>query len=141
VASVTNIYIIRAALRKAQVIAITAQPSAAQADECLQELNRMMNQWEESDVFLQYFNQTSTADDFPCPEYSHQGVIGMLAVRIAPNFGRSVQPELSNPSGTGYADEGWATILRKAMNDHLPIADLSYLPKGIGRRWGSDGCS
>ena len=134
-----NIDIIRAALRQSQIISITAQPTAGQADELLGHLNRMMNNWEEDGIFLQYFNQTSTADPFPCPEYSHQGIIGMLAITAASSFGRSVPPELSNPAGTGYADIGWATILRKAMNEALPIADLSHLPSGTGRRRGWDG--
>jgi hypothetical protein len=133
--ALTNIDIVRSALRKAQIIPITANPSAAQAAEVLADLNTMMNAWEEDGVRLQYFNQTVLADDFPCPEYTHQGVIGMLAVRIAPNFGRTVPAELSNGAGTGYADVGWATILRKAMNDQLPTADLSNLPRGAGRRW------
>lgn len=100
----------------------------------LTELNTMMQRWEQDGVLVQYFTQTSTSDDFPCQEYTHQGVIGMLAVAIAPNFGRSVPPELSNPLGTGYADVGWQTILRKAMNDSLPTADMSHLPQGSGQR-------
>ncbi len=136
--TLTNIDIIRTALRKANILAITAQPSAEQAAECLLDLNTMMNNWEQSGIRLQYFNQTSTADDFPCAEYTHQGVIGMLAVSIASNFGRSVTPELSNGAGTGYADVGYATIVRKAMNDQLPRADLSHLPQGLGRRRGWD---
>jgi hypothetical protein len=138
VATLANIDIIRLALRKAQIIPLTATPSAGQADEALKDLNTLMNRMEQDGIRLQYFNQTSPADDFPCPEYTHQGVIGMLAMSLCANFGRSVPAELSNGAGTGYADVGMQTIMRKAMNDQLPRADMSHLPQGSGRRRGWD---
>lgn len=130
--------LITQSLRKANIIGQNATPTAGQSSTALGELNRMFTRWEEDDIRLQYFVQTDVAADFPCPDYTHQGVIGMLAVALCGNYGRRVQPELSNGLGTGYADVGMATIMRKAMNDLLPRADLSHLPRGSGNRRGWD---
>lgn len=132
--TLTNIDIITRALRKINVNPEGVTPSAEQTQDSLDEMNSMINRWLEEDVNIQYFSQTEASDPFPCHEYTHQGVIGQLAVAIAGNYGIPVPAELSNPLGTGYADVGWQTILRKAMNDNLPRADLSHLPQGSGKR-------
>lgn len=123
--SLTNIQIITRALRKINVNPEGVTPTAEQTEDCLAELNTMMAKWEEDDVFLQYFAQTSASDTFPCQEYTHQGVIGMLALRVAPNYSVAASQEAID-----YARDGWDTILRKAMNKQLPRSDLSHLPHG-----------
>jgi hypothetical protein len=135
---VTLIELITQALRKVNIIAQNATPSAGQAAECLAQLNIMFPMWEESDIFLQWYTQTDTAADYPGPDYSQQGVIGALAVAIAGNYGRRIPPELSNPLGTGYADVGIEVIRRKAINRKMRPADLTHLPTGSGWRHASN---
>lgn len=127
--ALTNLDIISRALRKINVNPEGVSPSAEQGADCLAELNTMMVKAEEDDIFLQWFAQTSLSDPFPCQEYTHQGVIGMLAVRIAPNYSVQVSQETLD-----YAQDGWQTILRKAMNKQLPRSDLSHLPRGAAHR-------
>lgn len=130
----TLIELITQALRKVNIIAQNAAPSAGQAAECLGQLNIMFPMWEESDIFLQWYTQTDTAAEYPGPDYSQQGVIGALAIAIAGNYGRQIPPTLSNPAGTGYADLGMEVIRRKAINKKMRPADLAHLPQGSGFR-------
>lgn len=125
----TNLQIIARALRKINLNPEGVTPSAEQTADTLAELNTMLVTWEEDDVFLQYYVQTSASDNFPCQEYTHQGVIGMLAIRMASNYGIQVSQELLD-----YARDGWETIVRKAMNKALPRSNLSHLPRGAARR-------
>ena len=133
----TLIELITLALRKANIIAQNATPSAGQAAECLAQLNIMFPLWEESDIFLQWYMQTDTAADYPGPDYSQQGVIGHLALSVCGNYGRQPPATLSNPLGTGYADVGMEVIRRKAQNKKLRPVDLTHLPAGSGWRGGN----
>lgn len=125
----TNIDIITQAFRKANIIAQIANPSAAQSEQGLADLNRMMYMLEQSDIYLQWYTQTDTAATFPCPEYTEQGVIGSLAVAISPNYGREVSVELAK-----YASDGMAVISRKSINKKIRPVDVSHLPPGSGLR-------
>lgn len=124
-----NIDIIDRAFRKINVIPEGVTCSAEQGQAGLDALNEMFPKWEEDDILLQWFFQTSTADDYPCPEYTIMGVIGALAITLAPQYGRDVSQELLL-----YADEGMKTIKRKAMNAMIQPADFSHLARGAGRR-------
>ncbi len=128
--TLTNLDIIDRALRKLNVNPQGVTATAEQGAECLAEMNTMITKWEEDDVFLQWFNQASVSDNFPLQDYCQQGVIGMLAIRVAPNYSVEVSQETLD-----YAQDGWATILRKAMNKQLPRSNLSHLPAGSARRW------
>lgn len=133
-AAITIINVIERAARKINLNPEGVSPSAEQAAEFLAEMNVMHPAWEESNVYLQWYFQTSTTANYPGPEYALQGVIGQLAVRMASNYGIAIPPELSNQLGTGYADMGWQTILRKAINQQLPRADMGGLSHGSGAR-------
>lgn len=128
-ATVAIIDLIDRALRKINVIPEGVTCSAEQGATGLAELNSMFPLWEEDGIRLQWFFQDSTANDFPCPEYTIQGVIGALAIALAPQYGREISQELLL-----YADMGMQTIVRKAMNAQLPRADMSHLPQGSGQR-------
>lgn len=119
----TNLQIITDALRLINVIDETETPSAEQGTACLRALNQMMEQWEEDQVRLQYFEQSSTAGTFPCPAYSEPGVIAALALRVAPLYGAQVPPGVI----TMY-DIGYSTILRKAIQRGAREAQMTHLP-------------
>lgn len=125
----TNIEIITAAYRKANIIPKVASPSGAQGQAALDDLNRLMWKLEEDDIHLQWYTQTDTAATFPCAQYTEQGVIGALAIVLCAGARIPVNPELAL-----YADQGMQTITRKAMNKKLLPVDMSHLPHGTGRR-------
>ena len=125
----TNLELIAGALRKLNVINEIQTPSAEQGAKCLEELNDMMEQWEEDGVKLQYYAQTDTSATFPCPAYTNAGVRAALAIRVAVDFGASVSVELA-----AEYDSGWSTICRKAINSQIIEASMSYLPRVNGRR-------
>lgn len=127
----TNIDVITRALRRINLNPEGVTPTAEQQADCLAELNSMLAKWEEDGIYLQWFAQTSASDDFPLPEYTQQGVIGHLAMRMAPVYSISLTPEL-----VLYAEDGYQTISRKAMNRDLPRSDLSHLPRGASYGWG-----
>jgi hypothetical protein len=124
----TNIELITQALRKINVIAQIATPTAGQASDALAELNRMMSRWEEENIGLQYYTQSTLSDDFPCADYTHQGVIGSLAAALAANYGRALSPE-----AVKYMEDGMRTILNKIISKQMRPADMSHLPEGSGR--------
>ena len=123
----TNIEIIGDALREINVVAETETPSAEQGQHALRVMNRMINSWRESDVSFSYFDQTSTSDTFPGPSWAEQGVVAVLAIRLAPTYGASISPELGDK-----ADDGYTMILRKSINEKLDNTDMSHLPVGQG---------
>ncbi len=127
--TIAIIDVVTRALRKINVVPEGVTPSAEQGAACLDQLNSMFPAWEESDIFLQWYPQTSTADDFPCPDYCIDGVIGSLAIAMAPAYGVGVSPELAS-----YMDAGMQIIRRKAMNKKLRPVDLSHLPQGRAGR-------
>lgn len=125
----TNLDLFKDALRLLNVINETETPTAEQGATCLRAMNQMLEQWEEDDIKLQYYEQSSTSATFPCPAYCEPGVIAALAIRLAPYFGASVSTELA-----ALYDVGWSTICRKAMNSLLPEARMDHLPGPNGRR-------
>lgn len=125
----TNIQLIGDALRLINVINEIETPSAEQGATALRVLNQMMEEWEECGIKVQYYAQTSTSVDFPCPAYTESAVTAALAIRLAPFFGASVSPELA-----AQYDIAYSSLLRKAMNAKLQPVDMSHLPLGEGTR-------
>lgn len=124
--SVTNLQVITDALRDINVIAETETPSAEQGSHALRKLNQMMEQWLIDGINLQYFAQTSTADNIPVPEYAEKGVTAALSIELAPTYGATVSVELA-----AKYDSGWGTICRKALQP--PQASMAHLPRGEGQ--------
>ena len=124
----TNLQIITDALRSINVIDETETPSAEQGIACLRQLNQMMAEWEVGDVVLGYFAQTSTADTCPVPDWAEGGVSGMLALRIAPDYGAQISIPVA-----AKADAGYSKILRTVINLKLKGANLNNLPVGSGK--------
>jgi hypothetical protein len=119
----TIIELITGALRKLNVINEIETPSAEQGAKCLEALNDMMEQWEENDINLQYYPQTTTSATFPCPAYANVGVRAALAIRVAADFGATVSVELA-----AEYDSGYSTICRKAAIRQLEEARMDHLP-------------
>lgn len=112
--SVSNSDLIADSLRDIGVIAETETPSPEQGATALRQLNQMIEEWEESEIRLEYFAQTSLSETCPIPAYAEGGITAMLAVRLAPVYGATVSAELAKK-----ADDGMTLITRKAMHEKL----------------------
>src|SRR5690606_18588553 len=66
----TNIQLIGDALRLINVINEVKTPSAEQGATALRVLNQLMEEWEECGIKVQYYEQTSTSVNFPCPAWT-----------------------------------------------------------------------
>lgn len=124
----TNIELITQAYRLLNIIDENESPSAEQGVLGLTLLNQMMESWEEEGVKLQYHEQTSQSETFPCAPYTIKGVVGKLAETLAAHFGVPVTPEAAR-----YADDGYTVILRKVISNALGPVDMSHLPQGEGK--------
>lgn len=125
--AVTNAEIINRALRELNVIAETDEASAEQGEKCLKKLNNMMELWRESDIDYGWFEQTSTSDDCPIPDYAELAVHTSLAILCAAQYGATVSPELA-----AVADRSWGIVHRKAVQEQLDNMSMSHLPAGTG---------
>ncbi len=126
--SVTNLSLIRDALRALNVIDETQDPSAEQGVLCLGDLNQMLFGWAADGIDLQFFKQTSPLDNCPIPDWAEAGVKYKLALRIPHHYGATVPISV-----VAAADEGYATILRKSIE--VPRASMDHLP--MGSRYGN----
>jgi tail accessory factor len=125
--SITNADLIADALRELNVISEIQTPSAEQYAHALRKLNQMMARWLEDGIDLGYFPQTSPSDDCPVNDYAELGVTLNLAIAVASNYGATVSPELGIS-----AENGYATILRTAMNAALPVNEMLTRPRSSG---------
>ena len=125
----TNAEVIGDALRDISVLGETDSVSAEQGAYGLRVLNDLMASW--VDVDLGYFAQTDTTADCPVPAWAKLGVTTALAIAMAPNYGKSIPPEL-----VAKAQMGYEPIARQAALDNIQPLDSSHLPAGIFGRLG-----
>lgn len=115
-------------LKEINVVAETGTISAEQGSFCLRQLNRMLERWTEDGIDLGYFEQTSTTGNIPIPAWSEDGVMAMLAVRVAPHYGATVSIELAD-----LADSAFNTICRKSLVERNSPANMDHLHPGEGQ--------
>lgn len=118
--SITNSDLVTAALRELSVLDETQTASAEQFNDTIRKLNQLMETWEETEIRLEYFAQSVSSDSCPIPKYAEIGVIASLAVLCAPTYGAQVSPSLATAAQLGYA-----TILRKAVQENLQPATMT----------------
>ena len=118
----TNTQIITDALRLIKVLAEGEVPSAEQAADALRRLNQMMATWDVDSVALGYHDQTDATASIPIPDWAEKGVMGQLAIELAPEYGAQMSPEAAK-----VADDGYQVILRRIAILKLKPADMSHL--------------
>lgn len=129
----TNNQVIARALREINVINEVQSPTAEQGTQALDKLNSMMEAWKEDSLDVGYFEQTTTTDTCPIPDYAEGAVIMALALECAPQYGTSLSGE-----ALGKLNYYMKLLRRKIINEKLDNADMSHLPAGAGRwhgRW------
>jgi hypothetical protein len=126
---VTYLELITNAYRLRNVIDENDGPSAEQGVAALTILNQMMEEWQASDVCLQYvpIDAADLGTDITIPKYAESGVTAALAIRLV--AGGTLTPELQGQFQTGYG-----VILRKAVQDGLPANKFDHIPAGSARR-------
>lgn len=126
--SVSNNDLIADALRELGVISEIQAPSAEQGAHALRKLNQMMAEAAADGIDLDFFPQTTLSDPCPIPAYAENGVTCMLAIRLAPNYGKTVSIELGACAAAAYA-----TILTQAVSGQMPESTVDNRPNGAGR--------
>lgn len=126
----TNITFITDALKLLGVIAETQTASPEQGDTGLRRFNQMMERLTEDSINLGWFEQTSTTDTAPLPQWAEQGVTSKLAQALQPLYpASSLAPWVFDD-----AQNGFETILRKCIIEGMRRQDMSHLPLGEGHR-------
>lgn len=123
----TNADVIGDALREINVIGETDSVSAEQGAYGLRAMNDMIEAWTQNGINLGYFAQTSTTDTCPIPAWAKMGVVSALAIAMAPNYGKSISPELVAKATLAYAP-----ISRNAALEAIQPLDDRHLPYGSG---------
>jgi hypothetical protein len=123
----TNNQVITRALREINVINEVQSPTAEQGTQALERLNTLMEAWKEDSLDVGYFEQTSTADTCPIPDYAEGAVIHALAIECAPQYGATISGESATKAGYYMR-----LLRRKILVEGLDNTDMSHLPAGAG---------
>lgn len=101
--------IVSRALRRLKITASGEDPSAQEAADGLAALNAMIAGWEADGV--------KVSGDVPLDARFEEGVVAMLAVRLAPDYGAEVSAGVLRD-----AENGWARL--QAAFTHVPLAQF-----------------
>ena len=123
----TNTQVIARALREINVINEVQAPTAEQGTQALAKLNTLMEAWKEDSIDVGYFEQSTTADTCPIPDYAEGAVIQALAIECAPQYGINISTEAA-----AKLNYYMKTLRRKLMVERLDNADMTHLPGGAG---------
>ncbi len=107
------------------------QPDEAQT--AIRYLNRMMNQWEARGYALGYTEVTNLSDPITVPPAAIDGVVAMLAIKLAAQYDANVSPALM-----ATAKQGMEAIQNITI-DVGPAPYPSTLPRGSGNVNTKDG--
>lgn len=129
--SISNSQLIADSLGLLGVLQETETMTNEQAQHGLRVLNELMADWEQDGIDLQYYEQSSLAEDAPIPNHAVMAVKYYLAMSLAPFYARPVPPEFLSIGGEKYE-----RLRRDAVKAFIAPSDLSHLPQGEG--WGSD---
>jgi hypothetical protein len=120
--------IIERAYRKIGVVAVDEPMTADQGANGLDALNMMLHGWEVYGINIGHSDMT-LASDFTVPVQFHEGVVYMLAQRLAPDM-----------QVRGVDADEWLRLIRsyyKANFENAPVAELpsALLNTSSQRRW------
>ena len=116
---------INKALSALQVIESGDSANPTDSATCLDILNRMMVQWEQTDKDFNWFPQDTLTDEVPVPDWALDAVVYGLAVESAAEFHAPISMELSRNH-----DNALGQVEVTLMNLKVDGADMSHLPQG-----------
>lgn len=120
--------LIQDALGLLGVLQETEVMSAEQGAHGLRALNELMADWQQDGIDLQYYFQSSLADDAPIPDHAALAVKYYLAMALAPFYEKRVSPEFI-ALGSRY----YARLVRDAVVSAMRPADMSHMARGSSR--------
>ena len=127
--SISNTQLISDALGLLGVLQETEVMSPEQAQHGLRVLNELMADWEQDGIDLQYFEQSSLAEEAPIPNHAVMAVKYYLAMALAPFYAKPVPPEFLS-----IGAEKYARLRRDSVKQYVRPTDLTHLHQGEG--WG-----
>ncbi len=77
-------------------------PSAEEANDSLDALNEMLNSWIYEGVDLEHITSTDLNATFPYPDDHYGPIRWNLCVRLGPEFGVSITPEIAALAQQGF---------------------------------------
>ena len=125
--SITTSELIDNALREINVISQVGTATAEDGSFALRKLNQLMESWRIDGIDVGYYRQPDTSGTVPIPEWAEAAVTTSLGLSCAPNYGKSVSPEMA---AIGQAE--YTKVLREAQKIALDNADMTHMPIGQG---------
>lgn len=127
----TNNDLIEDALRIIGVIPEGQNANSADATLGLTVMNDMLAEWAENDIDVEYWPQDDLQDDSPLDASEVAAVKYMLAVTLAPYFGREAPGSVGALAGQYYTK-----VLRRSLNRSLEASDANMpASQGVSPAW------
>ena len=108
--------------------------AGGEADQALQAMNDMLEEWRIRDIDINWFVQDTLTATCPIPSWSRSGIVSNVAVALGATF--DITP---SQLALLKADQGRKAIAHVIFNQHLDQGqDMSHLNRGAGNRHGWD---
>ena len=124
---------VRSALLKVMKIGAEQPIQSQDAQDVLTELNDLMLEWEGTGIQLGFTVLTGLGDEVTIPAFANSAVKHHLAIRISPEYGRSVHP------ATALAAKDALDALLNAIVSVGPVVMGNTVPVGAGNECGDGG--
>jgi hypothetical protein len=115
-------------LRLIGVLSAIDPMEAEDGNLALRTLNEMMDDWASRQIDLGWSAQSSFSAQAPVDDDSIPPIKYMLALTLAPYYGREPAPSV-----IGNAQRLYMRVLRKAISDLIEPVDITNLPMPIRR--------
>lgn len=119
----TNLELIKAALKLAQILGESEDPTAEQAADGLAAMNELFAEWDADGIDIGHYTQSSLAAESPIYSDAIRAAKYNLAVQCCAEWERTPPPLV-----LGIADSTHSRLRREAQIGQLKEADLTHLP-------------
>lgn len=113
----TVLSLLSRSLRIVRVVDVNDVPEEADIATALTALNAMMRRWEANGLALGWTDALKADDEAPLPAEAEEPVVYNLAVRLRPEYGTSIDPDVVAMARDGLA------ILRR---DRIVASPIEY---------------
>lgn len=120
--------IVNRALRLLSVLDVNSAPEAEDEQTAIAALNAMCTRWEANGLAMGWRNVSAPDDTLPAPDEAHEALAYNLALRLAPEYGKTGDHIALD------AREFLADFRRDALVSR-PLVQCSDLPRGLNGYW------
>ncbi|HEY9250586.1 MAG TPA: packaged DNA stabilization gp4 family protein [Rariglobus sp.] len=124
--------VVKDALLLLRVVDADEAPEARDSEDAIRTLNLMMTSLEAEGVSVGWTNVSNPDDDMPSPPENEQGITYLLATRLRPKYGVTIDPDVLQG-----AAEGLAAIRAQVASADFSRVSYPDLPAGQGQPWGA----